>query len=226
MQGIVWLHIATGALAVLAGACALASRKGGQPHRRSGQVFAGAMGLSALTGAVVAALLPGQLITLLAGLLTAYLIATGVLAARRRHPENAWPEAGLAFVGLGLTVAMGVMAVMAAGNDAGTFQGYPVVAYAFLGGIAGIGTAFDLWRLARWRKPYARRTRVSQHLWRMCIAFFIAAGSAFTGPGASAFPAALRESGVLSIPEPLILLLMLFWLFRIRLRSKTAEAGA
>ena len=222
MQGIVWLHIATGALAVLAGAWALASRKGGQPHRRSGQVFAGAMGLSALTGAVVAALLPGQLITLLAGLLTAYLIATGVLAARRRSPSNPWPESLLAITGLGLTVAMGTMAWWAAGSAAGTYQGYLVVAYAFLGGIAGIGTAFDFWRLARWRQPLERRARVSRHLWRMCIAFFIAAGSAFTGPGASAFPTALRESGVLSVPEPLILVLMLFWLVRTRLRGKQA----
>ncbi|MEO1595959.1 MAG: DUF2306 domain-containing protein [Pseudomonadota bacterium] len=224
MQGIVWLHIATGALAVLAGAWALASRKGGQPHRRSGQVFAATMGLSALTGAVVAAVLPGQLITLLAGLLTAYLIATGVLAARRRDPHNAWPEALLATAGLGLAVSMGAMAWLAAGNAEGTFQGYPVVAYAFLGGIAGTGTVFDLWRLVRWRQPRERRARVSRHLWRMCIAFFIAAGSAFTGPGASAFPAAMRESGLLSIPEPLILLLMLFWLVRIRLRGKTAAA--
>jgi hypothetical protein len=48
----------------------------------------------------------------------------------------------------------------------------------------------------------------------MCIGFFIAAGSAFTGPGASVFPDAVRNSGVLSLPELTIMLLMLFWLWK------------
>jgi hypothetical protein len=48
----------------------------------------------------------------------------------------------------------------------------------------------------------------------MCIGFFIAAGSAFTGPGASAFPEVVQRSGILSLPELTIVLLMLFWLWK------------
>lgn len=224
MQVLLFMHIGTGALAVLAGAWALIARKGAMPHRRSGQVFAVSMGLSAASGAGVAALLPGQLITLLAGLLTVYLIATGVLAARRGRETFPWPDAILAMVGLGLAGAMGAMAVLANADPAGTFQGYPVAAYGFLGGIAAIGAVSDGVRLVKWRIPMERRARISRHLWRMSVAFFIAAGSAFTGPGASAFPDWLRESGVLSIPEPAILLVMLFWLVRLRLRRAAAPA--
>ena len=56
--------------------------------------------------------------------------------------------------------------------------------------------------------------RVSQHILRMCIGFFTAAGSAFNGPGQNVFPDVIRESGILSVPKPLIFVLMVFWLVR------------
>ena len=62
----------------------------------------------------------------------------------------------------------------------------------------------------------------AQLLVRMCIGFFIAAGSTFTGPGATAFPEAVQNSGLLSVPEPAILLLMLFWLWKTLRRPRVA----
>ena len=59
----------------------------------------------------------------------------------------------------------------------------------------------------------------------MCIGFFIAAGSAFTGPGASAFPEAVRDSGILSLPELIIVLLMFLWLWK-TLRPSQRVVGA
>jgi len=59
----------------------------------------------------------------------------------------------------------------------------------------------------------------------MCIGFFIAAGSAFTGPGASAFPQAVQDSGILSLPELTIMLLMLFWLWKTLRRPRPMISG-
>ena len=218
MTALTWIHIASGALAVLAGAWALVARKGRQQHRRGGQVFAASMALSAATGATIGLLVPNQRITFFAGLLTLYLIGTGVLAARRKSQSASWPEAGLAVTAAVLAATLLTMAWLASGSADGNYAGYPAVAYGFLGGIALIGCGFDARRLVTWRRVPELRSRISQHLWRMSVAFFIAAGSAFTGPGAGAFPEWLRASGALSIPEPAILLVMLFWLVRLRLR--------
>ncbi|MEN8875121.1 MAG: hypothetical protein ABF285_13770 [Pacificibacter sp.] len=70
----------------------------------------------------------------------------------------------------------------------------------------------------------SNKLRIAQHLLRMCIGFFIAAGSAFTGPGASAFPQAVRDSGLLSLPELTIVLLMLFWLWRTLRKARPVVA--
>src|SRR6202047_3091538 len=57
--------------------------------------------------------------------------------------------------------------------------------------------------------------RIVRHLWRMCFGFFIATGSFFLGQQ-QVFPAWLRGSSVLFIPALLPLVLLIFWLFRVR----------
>ncbi len=79
----IWVHVSTGLLALIAGALALYSRKGLALHRQSGRVFVGAMLLMTSSAAVIAAFLrpnPGNVI---AGTLTAYLVLTGVMAVLR-----------------------------------------------------------------------------------------------------------------------------------------------
>jgi hypothetical protein len=69
--------------------------------------------------------------------------------------------------------------------------------------------------------PHARARRrfrlqgIVRHLWRMCFGFFIATGSFFLGQQ-QVFPAWLRGSIVLFIPALLPLVLLIFWLFRVR----------
>jgi hypothetical protein len=97
-------------------------------------------------------------------------------------------------------------------SDAGQLFGFPAEDYFFLSLMALAGAIADV-SLA-FRKPLAERHRIARHLWRMCLGFFIAAGSAFTGPGAKAFPEALQDSGLLSLPEFLILAALIYWLIR------------
>lgn len=55
MQPTLLVHIAAGALALVAGFVALSAAKGWRLHRKSGLVFVGAMLVMGLTGAGIAA---------------------------------------------------------------------------------------------------------------------------------------------------------------------------
>ena len=57
--------------------------------------------------------------------------------------------------------------------------------------------------------------RISRHLWRTCVAFFIATGSFFLGQQ-DALPTAVRGSPVLFVLAFAPFALMLFWLVRVR----------
>jgi len=220
-------HVTLGTLAVAMGAVALATRKGGTFHVRAGRIFVFAMGLSSVLGALLGALKYETFwITFHAGVLGATLVTSGVLAVRLKSPEiRPW------FIATAVVNGCNAMGLMAAGLFATTLPearlfGFAAADYFFLFGMAAIAMAGDL-RLI-FGKTIAHKNRVRQHLLRMCIGFFIAAGSAFTGPGANAFPKAVQDSGVLSLPELIIVLCMLFWLFKSMrpARAKTKQVDA
>src|SRR5262245_13184898 len=75
-------HVIGGAVAIVSGLLALAAPKGGPLHRASGKVFVAAMLLMALSGAVIAVGRAGAAINIPMGLVTAYLVTTGLLAVR------------------------------------------------------------------------------------------------------------------------------------------------
>jgi len=72
------------------------------------------------------------------------------------------------------------------------------------------------------------KRRIARHLWRMCFGWFIATGSFFLGQQ-QVFPAWLRGSPALLVPALLPLVLLVFWMIRVRFTSmykKMALAGA
>jgi len=222
MSAIMILHVVAGAAAVLSGAVALFAPKGRPVHRSAGTVFGLSMLCASALGAALAFPKPDQFITFLAGLLTFYLTATGWLATRRPAATLGLAEpvallgillAGAAFIAFGLE---------AIGNPGGLKNGYAADAYFFLGGVAVLAAALDVSVIVR--RGLAGRQRIARHLWRMAFALFIAAGSLFTGPGAKAFPEMVRQSGILLAPEPIIILLMGFWLIRVLFTRRWAAA--
>lgn len=221
---IVSAHVGFGAIAVAAGAFALGARKGAAIHIGAGRTFAVTMILSSALGAVLGLVKMDEFyITFHAGVLGVTLILGSWLTARTK---------GLRLSGASLAVGivnfLNLTALIAAGAHAlslpgGLLWGFHGANYFFLAGMAGIAALGDTSLL--FRKTLSDRHRVARHLWRMCLGFFIAAGSAFTGPGAKAFPEALRNSGILSAPEFIILALMLFWLARTLLRRSPPTSG-
>ncbi len=206
------IHIVAGTLAVASGGVALFAPKGGRTHRAAGTIFFASMLIASAVGACVAFTIPAQFIAFLGGVLAFYLVLTGWLTVRR-------PEARIGVVelaaGLLITTA-GVFLVLfgleALNSATGLKNGYAADAYFFLAGVALLAAALDASVLVR--RSLAGRQRIARHLWRVCFGFFIAAGSLFTGPGSTVFPDAIRKSGILSGPELIILLLMVFWLAR------------
>ena len=206
-------HVAFGTLAVVVGAVALGSRKGRKVHIGAGRVFVVSMGVASVLGAMLGALKYETFwITFHAGILGATLVTGGVMAVRiHTRVVKRW------FTAVALLNALNAAALFLAGWYATTLPdarlfGFASADYFFLFGMAAIAFVGDV--LMVFGARISHRHRIAQHLSRMCVGFFIAAGSAFTGPGASAFPEAVQNSGILSLPELTIMLLLLFWLWK------------
>ena len=60
-------------------------------------------------------------------------------------------------------------------------------------------------------------SRLARHLWRMCWALWIAAASFFWGQ-AKVIPEAIRIIPLLSVPVLAVLVTMLYWLWRVRIK--------
>lgn len=200
----VLLHIIGGLIGLTSGAVALASPKGSRLHRRSGMVFVYAMLLMSASGAVMAALMPER-ISVIAGLLTFYLVITALLTVRRRREEFRWLEAAAMIFALGIAVFSVVFSITGSGD------GTAPIGFVF--GAVALLAAFGDVRMLRSRSlPWAQR--IARHLWRMCFALWIATASFFLGQ-ADELPEALRIMPLLCTPVLLVMLLMFYWLARV-----------
>ena len=95
----------------------------------------------------------------------------------------------------------------------------------FMGSIILLAAIGDLRMIVR---GISGKRRIARHLWRMCFGWFIATGSFFLGQQ-QVFPAWLRGSPALLVPALLPLVLLVFWMIRVRFTSvykKMALAGA
>lgn len=215
------LHVTAGTLGILSGFAAIFLRKGSWQHRVAGNVFVVSM-LAMSASATYLAFVKHQINNVCGGILTGYLVATAWMTARRRNVETG------VFDWIALLVALAVGAtiisygVIVASNPAPPHDGVPVGMYFFMGSVALLSGAGDVRIMAR--GGISGTQRLVRHLWRMSFALFNAAGSLFLGQQ-QVFPAFLRHSNVLLIPAFLPLLLMIFWLLRVRF-TNTYQAKA
>lgn len=110
-QWSLWLHVATGTVAVFAGFVALVSSKGGRRHRRAGKLFVASMGVVVATVFVLLAIDPTTFRSVLSlvAVFSGYLAFSGYRTVSRNRPTDTesvvdWVAAGsavLASLGLG-----------------------------------------------------------------------------------------------------------------------------
>jgi hypothetical protein len=206
------LHIASGTLGMLSGFVAAFLRKGSRRHAIAGNVFVIAMLSLGATGTYLATLKhqPGNI---LGGMLTFYLVATAWMTARRRDGKPGIFDWGALLIVLAVAAAQLTFGIEAAMSPSGLKYDYPPWPYFIFGLVAVLAGAGDLRMLLR--GGITGTQRIARHLWRMCFALFIAAASIFLARQ-QLFPELLRRMGVLVFLSFLPLLLLIFWLVRIR----------
>ena len=205
-------HICAGVLGILSGAGAMSFRKGSRRHRLAGNAFFVAM-LAMGSSAAFLGLLKHQMGNAYGGLFACYLVTTAWLTARRREGETSVFDWGALVVPLAFGVLTLMGGIEAAKSPKGSLNGVPAGMLFFMGSVALLAAAGDIRMLARGGLFGAKR--LVRHLWRMCFGLFIATGSFFLGQP-QVFPAWLRKTNVLFVPAILPLILMIFWLIRVR----------
>lgn len=209
-------HIIFGTLAVLAGGIALCSKKGRSLHIRYGKVFVWSMMFASLLGILLGVQNHQELfISALAGVLTITLIISSVLTLR---PNGRIIEFSVASVNVLSFIVIFSSGYLAMKNTNGVLFEFNAEDYFFLSGMSLLVLCGDINYYF-----FNKSKKILRHLWRMCLAFFIAAGSAFTGPGMAAFPESIQKSGILFLPELLIFLLMIYWVIKYQFFSKSIK---
>ena len=155
------IHIAAAALGLLSGAVALSVAKGGMIHRKSGMVFAYAM-IAMCASATVAAVVRGQAVNVMAALMTAYLVLTGLMTVRPPSAVSRRRDVGLMLMALALgvaTIAAGFVAIASPNGEIFGYPPFPFFLFGVLGlsGGAGLGAvlAIALAAAGAWTIPLA-----------------------------------------------------------------------
>ena len=111
----------------------------------------------------------------------------------------------------------------AAFNPAGIKGGSPAGGYVLPGTVALLGAIGDARILLRGGLCCAQR--VARHLWRMCFALFVACAAIFLARP-QLFPNLLSKTHALFILGILPLVLMFFWLVRLRFTNAFKKKAA
>jgi len=210
------IHVAAGGLAILLGAVALLVRKGGTIHRRSGLLFVCAMLVMGTSASILGFRKSPTDSNVPAGFLTAYFVVTALTTVR---PVSAWTRrinvAALA-VALGLALLDIVGGVKAFNSPGGSLNGVPLPMLFFLATVMILAAAGDV-RIMRFGMPRGG-PRLARHLWRMCFALFIAAGSFFSVRArvAKILPDPFTTAPMRALPIVLLFGAMFYWLWRVR----------
>jgi len=209
---ILLLHIGAGTLGMLSGFVAVFLRKGSRRHGLAGSAFVIAMLILSASG-VYLALMKSQPGNVLGGTLTFYLVATAWMTARRRDGEPGIFDWVALLIVLTVGACQLTFGLEAALSQTGLKFGYPPWPYFFMGSVAMLAIVGDIRMLVH--RGISGTPRIARHLWRMCFALFIATSSIFLARQ-HVFPALLRKTGALVFLSFLPLLLMVFWLVRVR----------
>lgn len=193
-------------------------RKGSRRHGLAGNVFFVAMVVMGSSAAILG--------NVFGGLFAVYLVTTAWLTVRRREAESTVFDWALLLFATGFGIWMLWAGVQVARNPSRSYSGVPAGMFGmffFLGSVALLAAAGDIRMLAH---GVFGSKRLARHLWRMCFSFFIATGSFFIGQP-QVFPSFIRKTNILLVAGILPLILMIFWLFRVRFtksyRSQPAQ---
>ena len=212
------IHITAGVLAIVFGFTALAVSKGGATHRRIGLYFVYAMLVMGILGSALALRKSWTNANVLGGFMSAYFVITALTTVRPASLQTRWLNAVALFVAVSLSVIDIAWGVEALSTPRRTMDGVPFFMFFFLATITGMAAIGDV-RVMRSGPPRGG-ARLARHLWRMCFALFISAGSFFSVRArvAKLIPDAWITPTLQALPTVLIFAAMFYWLWRVRSR--------
>jgi uncharacterized membrane protein len=210
---ILFFHISAGLVGILSGAAAMSFRKGSRRHALAGKVFVISMLIMA-AGAVYLAVVKHQNNNIGGGILTIYLVGTAWVTVKRRVGETSVFDWAALLIPLATGIDGWINGLEAIRSPTGSKYGVPAGMHIFMGSVFLLAAAGDVRMLLRGGVFGAQR--ITRHLWRMCFGLFIATGSFFLGQGSKVFPEWLLKTNVLFIPAILPLILLIFWVLRVR----------
>jgi uncharacterized membrane protein len=213
------IHIVAGLLALLAGAVALAARKGSKLHRKSGLVFTGAMIVLTTSAVVLALFFTPNRVNVVAGLLTLYLVCTALLTVKREVGEMRGVTAALAVLAFVVGLRALMLGLEALGNPNHVVDQVPAPPLFMFMTVGITGALLDARLL--WAGRIAGAHRLARHLWRMTFAMWIATMSFFLGQ-AKVFPELLRKTYLLMIPVLIVAIMLFYWLARVLIKKERA----
>src|SRR5438045_3249876 len=216
-------HIVAGGPAIILGAIALVASKGATVHRRSGLLFVYAMLTMGMSGSVLALRQSLTNANVLGGFMSAYFVLTALTTVR---PASAWTRAlnaGALLVALALAAVEIGLGFKALASPRGAINGVPFFMLFFLAAITAMAAAGDV-RVMRSGVLRGSR-RLARHLWRMCFALFIAAGSFFSirSRVAKILPAPFTTAPMRALPIVLLFGAMFYWLWRVARIRRAGE---
>jgi len=208
-------HATAGTVALASGCIALATRKGGTWHRRSGQVFVVAMIAMGLT-AVGISLYEGKK-AFASGALAAYFVFTAWTTVRPLGAVGRRADIGLVLLACVLAAGGFSQAFTAFGRPGHQIEGVPAGMHFFLSTVILLAAVGDVRAIRAGGLQGTRR--LARHLWRMCFALFIATGSFVAQLVRMTFmPAWMRSLTVILVFAAGPLVVLLYWMWRVRLR--------
>ena len=210
------LHISAGIVGLISGTFAMIFSKGSQRHRVAGDVFVVAMLTMGLCGSYLA-LLKHQTNNVFGGLLTFYLITTAWLSGKQRNAGPGIFDWGALVMALAIGISLFTLGIRVVDGQSEGQAGVPIGMYFFMGSIPLLAAAGDVRMLAR--GGISGRPRLVRHLWRMCFGLFIATGSFFLGQQ-QVFPEAIRKQYILAPLGILPLVLLIYWLVRVKFTAR------
>jgi uncharacterized membrane protein len=204
------IHVAAGGLALVLGALALVVNKGGTMHRRSGLLFVYASLVMGVSAAILG--------NVGGGLMTVYFVLTALTTVRPVSPSIRRINLAALIVVVGLACLDILGGVKAFNSPGRSLNGVPFVMLFFIATIMILAAIGDV-RVMRFGMPRGG-PRLARHLWRMCFALFIAAGSFFSVRErvAKILPEPFTTGPMRTLPILLIFAAMFYWMWRVRRR--------
>ncbi|MGE0772639.1 MAG: hypothetical protein AB7K37_13065 [Cyclobacteriaceae bacterium] len=217
---LVYTHVVSGGVGLLSGAAAMLLRKGSRWHIKVGNGYFFSMLIMSAIGAYGAYFLP-EMISVVVGALTFYLVLTAWLTVRPVESKMSWPLLAACILVIIISAAGYYFGFEAWTHEDGTKDGFAYGFYFFFGSVALVAGILDA-RVLLQGGIYGKH-RLLRHLGRMGFSFLIAAASLFLGQ-LQVFPESIRKPQFLMIPVLIIPVSLLFWVVRVTVLRRFSSA--